>query len=452
MNIIIVSIFVFAISVVILSFFSLKLSVALYMSYWILVPYMQFHIMGMSLSYNLVNTLLLFVFLYQLKIKKTIDLDYKVITPFLFLYLSLFILSLFAQDTPWGVQINYWRASFMQTCILSFIIWNLSINDTKTLTYFKWALIISITIACIYGVFLIKLGGINPYTTLVTHYFNLNDFAFDYSSGESRLSFSSAEKIQSTMLHPMTWTLLLCFLFIVFVVLYLKTTQYLYLILLGLISFNILISGVRTGIAALAIGFFYYFIRYRNFKVIGWGIALILILALVVQSNDDLMNLFASFVDISGTKSSVQGSSIALRLEQLQGTLNEINTHFLVGKGYGWNNYYLSTHLTHPVILAFESLVFVVLCNSGILGACVWITFIWLLYRLHRSILKAKDDYYLMDVLVLVYIAYAIGTGEYGYIQFFAIYHSFLLAYLFNNQTKKEKLAREIVVKILLAK
>lgn len=66
-------------------------------------------------------------------------------------------------------------------------------------------------------------------------------------------------------------------------------------------------------------------------------------------------------------------SSIALRLEQLQGTLNEINTHFLVGKGYGWNNYYLSTHLTHPVILAFESLVFVVLCNSGILGACVWI-------------------------------------------------------------------------------
>jgi hypothetical protein len=36
-----------------------------------------------------------------------------------------------------------------------------------------------------------------------------------------------------------------------------------------------------------------------------------------------------------------------------------------------------------------------------------------------------------MDSLVLVYFAYAIGTGEYQYIQFFSWIYIYLISYLF---------------------
>ena len=201
-----------------------------------------------------------------------------------------------------------------------------------------------------------------------------------------------------------------------------------------MIGFNILISGVRTGIAALAIGYIYFLIRFRKFKLIFFTLLSISILAVVVQTNDDLSDLFASFTDVSGTKSNVQGSSISLRLDQLEGAIHEIKGVELVGKGYGWNSYYQLKNGEHPTLIAFESLVFVVLCNSGIIGALIWIIFFVLLFRLQRNILKAKQDIFLMDSFVIVYAAYAVGTGEYGYIQIFAIYYTFFLAYLLNNQ------------------
>jgi hypothetical protein len=43
-----------------------------------------------------------------------------------------------------------------------------------------------------------------------------------------------------------------------------------------------------------------------------------------------------------------------------------------------------------------------------------------------------------MDSYIIVYAAYATGTGEYGYMPFFALFYSFLLGYLISDyQTKK---------------
>jgi hypothetical protein len=340
-------------------------------------------------------------------------------------------------DMPWNMQFDIWRASFMRTCIVSFIVWNIGLSDEKSLIYFKWAFIISMVIAGIYGLFLMRMNGLNPYTTLVTNYFGIEDAAENYSKRESRLDFSTASKIQATMIHPMTWTLILCFTLIIFVVMYLKTKNRKLWLLIGLFAFNILISGVRTGIATLTIGIVYFLIRFRKFKLIFSILILLSLLTLIIQSNDSLSNVFASFIDVSGKKSDVQGSSIMMRLEQLQGSFDEIKGHELTGKGYGWTGYYISLNGKHPVILAFESLVFMVLCNSGYIGALVWIIFFILLYHLNRKLLHEKNDIYLMDVFIITYAAYATGTGDYGYISFFAIFYSFLLAYLMNIQRSR---------------
>lgn len=438
MSIIIAGVVIFALSIIVLSFIDLKLSVAVYVSYLILVPYLEINIAGLSLSYNLVNTLLFAVFLYHSLIKNNFRLNFHVITPFLFLYFSLLFISFFTNGLPWSDQFNGWRASFMQICLISFIVWNLALSYQKFLVYFKFAFIISITISGVYGLLLMKMEGLNPYTSIVSDYFGKDDIALRFSEMEGRLDFSSASKIQSTMAHPMTWTLMLCFSIITLFVIYTRTKNEKLWFLFGLLGFNIFISGVRTGMAALTIGFIYFLLRNRNIKLIIITLLTIIALSVVVQSNESLSNLFASFTDVSGQKSDVSGSSIEMRLNQLQGSLNEIKGNELVGKGYGWTGFYMSLHGTHPVILAFESLIFMVLCNSGYIGLMVWILFFLLLFNVNRKILKLKTDIFLMDSYIIVYAAYATGTGEYGYMPFFALFYSFLLGYLISNhQTEK---------------
>ena len=132
-----------------------------------------------------------------------------------------------------------------------------------------------------------------------------------------------------------------------------------------------------------------------------------------------------------------------MRLNQLKGSINEIRGQELVGKGYGWTGYYLSENGTHPIILAFESLIFMVLCKSGFLGLMIWILFFILLFNVNRKILNLKTDVYLMDSFIIVYAAYSTGTGEYGYMPFFAVFYSLMLGYL-STYKQSEVLKKEI--------
>ena len=429
MSLIILLIFVFALSILVLAFFNLKLGVALYVAYLILVPFLEFKVAGLPLSYNLVNLVLLMSFLYQFTVAHKKKIDLKIISPFLFLFFSLFILSFFEFTTPWFIQFNALRISFMQTCIVTLIIWNIAKTDFRILTYIKWALIFSFLIAGIYGLFLMKLNGINPYTSYLSKFFNkATDAAEIYSSHGSRLSFSTASKIQSTFRHPMLWALNLSFMIIIVISFTLKEKKFWWLI--ALLGFNLLISGVRTGIAALLIGGIYYFIMRKNFKVFLFGVAFSLVGYLAASSNEDVSNMFASFIDFSGNKSEINGSSITMRLDQFDGALNSIRGNELVGNGYNWTGYYMETKGDHPVLLAFESLIFVVVCNGGIIGIVIWSVFFFLLFKLNQTYLKAREDTILMNTFVFTYLAYSIGTGEYGYIQVFAVFYTFLLSSL----------------------
>lgn len=429
----------FVLSIIVFSFINFNLSIALYVAYLILVPVLQMSIGGSMLSYNVINLLLLGTFLYHFFKRGNTKLSFAVVLPFLFLFFALLFISVFTSEIPWPWQFNYWRGDMMQTCILSFIVWNLVINNSKSIKYIKWALIVSITIAGVYGIVLTQWAGENPYISMLSDSFVLNNAAETYASfNDPRLDFSSAGKIQSTMIHPMTWSLILCFSLVVMIALWYKTKSKLLWPLIGLILFNMLISGVRTGIAAVALGGFYFLIRYRKFKLILASIALIAVAAIVINSNEDLSNLFASFTDVSGQNSDVSGSSIPMRINQFNGALKEMEGHELVGKGYEWSAYYQMLYGEHPVLLAFESLVFTVLCNSGIMGVLIWAAFFVMLFHVQRKIVKTKSSVYAMDAFVIIFLSYSIGTGEYGYLKFFSTFYAFLLGILRANENRLE--------------
>ncbi len=448
MSIIIYIVLAFSLILVILPFYNINLAVAFYIAYMILVPYLQIKI-GITLSYNLINIIFLAVFLFQYK-KQGISLDFTIIKPFLFLYIALLILTLFEWVTPWEFQLNRWRTSFMRTCIIPFILWNVSLKDMKMLKHIQWALIISTVIACFYGIFLMQLEGSNPYTSYLVDYFGIEyDAAEVYEETDSaRLDFSTAAKIQSTFEHPMMWCLFLCFISLIFFSYATKKgTDYrwLYWSLLVLVGFNILISGVRTGIVAVAIAFLYYILQKRNWKIFIFTFIAVIVAFFVIESNESLSNLFLSFTDVAGTKSDVKGSSIAMRLSQLQGAFDEIEGNLLVGKGYNWSNYYLSANEIHPVLLGFESLLFIVLCNHGLIGIGIWIIFFILLFRTQRKMNLSRNDVLLMDCMVILFFSYAILTGEYGYLSFFAVYYTFLMSWLIQHESESEQTVEEDV-------
>ena len=436
---------IFALLIIVLSFLNIKLSIAVYIAYLILVPYFQLKIGGLSLSYNIVNLLLLLNFLYHYRIKQKINLNYTGVQPFIFLFLALLLLSVFSPVVPWGDQFFAWRATFMQTCILIFIIRNIAIKDYELIRYIKWSLIVSLAIAGIYGIFLTKLEGINPYTTYLSDYYGVKDIAEEFLQSETRLSFSSASKIQSTMNHPMTWGLNLSFAMILLTAFIFNEKKKWYWIIATLIGFNILISGVRTAIAALALGAGYFLLMNKNLKQLTYAIVFVLLSFLIISNNEDLSNLFASFTDVHDNKSDIKGSSISARYGQLKGCFVEIEGYKLAGKGYNWHGYYLINHGDHPVILAFESLIFIIICDSGIIGIFIWLLFFLFLIREQRKILKLQENIYLMDSIVIVYFAYSIGTGEYGYMSFFGIYYIFLIQYLHSVELNKQKLILNII-------
>lgn len=50
--------------IIVFSFVKLKIGVAIYLAYLLLVPYMQIHFFGVTFSYNLVNLIFLVAFLW----------------------------------------------------------------------------------------------------------------------------------------------------------------------------------------------------------------------------------------------------------------------------------------------------------------------------------------------------------------------------------------------------
>lgn len=447
MNYLAILITLWIVLIFIFAFVKIKISLYLYLAYLLLVPYLKIHLFGLTIGYNLVNLILLFTFLHQSLLGKKYPHNIKIISPFLFLFTFLILFALFGCDKmPLNMQLKYWLESFLGTCIIPFIFWNIYKIDKRIVIDYKVIIILSISIAIIYGLFLMQLNGINPYTSFLGKFFDISaDAAANYSKEQSRIRFSTAGKIQATMGHPMTWALHLSFLMVMFFALLSVEKNKKYLVLLFFCAVSLLFSGVRTGIAALIIGSIYYLYRNRQIKTMFWSGILILLSYFVIMSDNDLTNLFTSFIDVDGTKSDVSGSSIQYRLAQLQGVVDEIKGSELTGNGYGWNVYFLSRYGNHPVIGCWESLFFVVLNNSGIIGMIIWSIFFVLLFSQNRKLVKIKNHITFMDFLIIVYFAYAMGTGEYEYIRTFAVYYTFMLCIFIEKENELGIIPKSVV-------
>lgn len=435
--------------IVIMLFYRFRIGLAAYLAYIFLVPYMKIYIGSFLLQWNFINILVLIAFFIhrQTTYSQRIKYDWRPILPFIVYFGGILLLMLFQDGVPFSYAINAWRKQVLKCLILAFVIWNDVTVSHESLKLYRKVTIVCIIIMTLYGLFLTTMPGVNPYMMIVSavngESFNMAyaagysamaddgslvddmstgdslEFHNDYQLEESRLF----GRISSVFSHPMTFGL-----FLGLSILYLYRNRnnisrpLLYLISL-IIMADIIVCGVRSVIAAMLIVTSFLLLYLRKLKLFFILTVISCILWITITNIPELYNYIGSIFDDSN--SHVSGSSWGMRLSQLKGCFIEIQNTILAGKGYGWTGYYLSQNGAHPTMLHFESLFFVVLCNSGILGLTLWLVMGSMIVKNNNKLIRTNTA--LLHSLFVFYVAYACITGDYGYMQYYIVFYILML-------------------------
>lgn len=410
-----------------------KIGIALYLAYIMLVPYMNIKIGGIPLQWNFVNLIVLIVSLYKFK-TKNIRIDYKPFVPFLIYFGISFVLMIIQDGVPFHVEFNLWRIQVMKYLILPFALWNEMKTDISTIRLYRNVAIVCIFISVIYGLFLTTIPGVNPYMMLLSEA-NGDSFNSDYALafGEGRIF----GRISSVYIHPMLFGAVLGLSLIYVFYNRERINKYLFAILFLSIIIDVFVCGVRSVIGGVAVAVVFFFLQARNYKLMIIAAIIGFVGYQIIINIPDLAVYIGSITDVNNKHQAVTGSSIDMRLEQLYGCFKEIQDCLFQGKGFGWTSYYHDIHGDHPIILAFESLIFVVLCNGGIIGIFMWAFMCFKIIKHNNQHELSTSS--LLNSLLIFYIAYSCITGEYGYMQFFILFYILMLGENLCKRTNMKK-------------
>lgn len=408
------------VSIFTLFFVKFRIGLCLYIVYIFIVPYCNIKFGGVSFGWNLINSVLIFAYCLDC-IRKCgkIQFVYKPFIPFLILYGLLLLEMPFQSGVPLDYAINIWRLDVFNL-ILPIIVLSTSRYDKSIGENGLTAIVYVCIIVIVYAFVLIPLEGINPYIIELSRVNNVDIMDAQFGEQSERLMI----KISSVFTHPMTFGAFLGMATVyIFSRLCYSRRFVLLLVLAGLLA-CIFICGIRTPIASLFITIFAYLLLKRNIKAFIYTFAISIATYFVIIQIPSLSGTISSMVDSSS--SNVGGSSIDMRLSQLDAAFDEVHDCIIFGKGYGYSGYYWSVHGSHPRLYSFESLIFVILCNNGIVGFVIWGVMIYKIVKCSKHIGAKLSNIYII-MLMIYYLLYTCITGEYGYMKYFLLFYSLML-------------------------
>lgn len=406
--------------IIIFSFVKLKIGVAIYLAYLILVPYMQIHFGGLTFSYNVVNIIFLMAFFIEFRCRHRYRIDYKPLAPFFFLYVGYLVIMIFSSETSLIYMADQYRQKVMKTFILTLVIWNIILEDPSSLKLFRNVFLGCIAVASIYGLYLTQTEGLNPYIMVLSN-INGTEYNIEYLTRETGRMFG---RITSVFVHPMSFGLFLGLSFIYICSCVKKVNIYILSILLILVLINVFTCGVRSVIAGLGISLLFYLSLIRKFKIMAGTAILMGIVYVAISNIPEMLNYVLSIFDKNS--SNIGGSSLEMRITQFLGCFDIIQVNPLFGMGFDWHQYYMQSHISHPKLLCFESLIYVVLCNFGLIGVLLWLIYSYKMFKYMHSLGKLNRILQPLSLFIF-YLAYSSITGEYGYMQIFILFYIIMI-------------------------
>lgn len=409
--------------VIALSFIKLKWSVALFLAYLMLVPYINIGIPGLGTGDNLIKLIIIIGYFWEHRRKKHI-FNIKPFIPFIIYFTVSLIMIPFQYHVPSLTMLDYWRKDVMNILFFPIIIWNIMRIDSSSIGLFRNTMIICIVIANLYGLFLAVIGGgINPYTMYFLSFMDVdtNFESFYEASGGGRLF----GRISSVFIHPMTYALFVGLSIIYIYYIRNRIGIFLTIFMMSLVGVMSVLCGIRSVLGGLFVAIFYYFLIGRKYKLMLTSVIILIIGMVFLSSIPDLSSYIGSIIDFNNKNGDVSGSSVEMRLDQLEGAIAETSKNPFFGLGYRWTHHYMTINGDHPICLAFESLIFVVLCNSGLIGIFLWMYMVYCFITTNKRYFPYQAI--LINTLLFFYISYSSITGEYGYMKVFLIFYALMI-------------------------
>lgn len=413
------------VSILALTFLNAKWGMALLLLTLFLLPDMAIVVGGTIIKKNYILLAVLILLYFKFRILQHYELD---ASPFRFIlvYLGLCLLMIPIQlSMEYSSQMHFWLTDFILCFLLPVAFWNI-VNEYDCIVLFRNIIISCIIISTLYGLALTMMDGLNPYSLLFATELRDEEYVqlmtSYYEPGGGRLF----GRISSVFYHPMNYAFFLGLSLVYILQIRMKISKYLYGILLLLIGTNLIICGVRTVLAALFVSLTVFIIMQKDFRLMTRS-AFLIFFAFFIIMLTPLSDYIGSIISPKEKADEVSGSSIELRMNQLEGAFDEISDNVLAGKGYGWNRDYQVKNGDHPVLLAFESLIFMILCNNGLLGFVFWGLYFLLYLHYVNSMVWEPKYRALFKTLIIFYFSYACITGDYGYMAYFVLFYTLML-------------------------
>lgn len=187
--------------------------------------------------------------------------------------------------------------------------------------------------------------------------------------------------------------------------------------IIGCCLFGIITCGCRTNMLCCLIGTFVYVLfafdlrkRTKYFVTCSlFGIILFSSIPLLQEKVNEMLSIFDK-------NSSVNGSSIEMRVLQYSAVMNHIRDHFLLGRGLdyffidmGWRE----DNLVDQDLFGLEGVLMNYLLERGFVGVCFYLFFYtYILYFFYKYKSTDKNISALGISILITYLAFANMTGE----------------------------------------
>lgn len=301
------------------------------------------------------------------------------------------------------------------------------INTKDHIKILNYTILWSLMFFCLYGLYCYTTSN-NPILNIINIYYGQSNDILNTFSEELRGGLTG--RIQGLKSHPLEYGgVMLCFFYFVLYQIQQKEKSFILNYgLLCLIPINIFLTGSRAAIIGLSLGIFLYIYinnqitLKRKIQISAYllgGYFILITYSSFFDSFSDFINSIIFFWEKSDT---VKGSNIDMRLTQLDaafGLISKDTNSYLFGLGDGWVRDYSMRHNgLHPVLLGFESILFIGLIEYGIIGFFVLTCGLFFIY------FKLSRQYHTSNlslIMIISFFTFQMFTGKYGWLTFLIV-------------------------------
>lgn len=397
-----------------------------------------------GLKFNIVVLVLLTLFTLKYK-KKVITFKNPLLFTSIFYFFYTFIIAFFSEDLSLANQTSFLIKKWIEMFWFGLLVWN-NLTDTKDYNIFINKLYKCILFLTIYGLI--------EFFTKTNLYIELFAKSFPDTILDAKMFLYEQRgiltgRIRGTTEHPLTWGQRCATIFMFLFFFRNKFSKKRIIIIESLLFINIVLTGSRSAIVPivlfLLISLFSYYRKHLKKLITISAFLLIggIIISPTIRDNETIKTIqaFVFFWDEEKSKEAeIKGSSVSLRIEQLEEALYAIDKKFYYGFGYGYVTNMDEDHYLREFLLGFESVALKVLVEQGSIGFMLYLVlFLLILKSCQRCTrnLSLPFNNNLFSAYILSYLISLLLTGERSSFQLFFLFIVFTIRYCYSINNKQ---------------